>query len=1269
MVLNRRTKTTAFLGLLGTVFLAPTYAEADGVQVINGKGRVSLTVTFVEDPNWDGSTPAQVKQRYVDMCEIFADILWTATEQKHYLGSMRFRYGGGVPTTAIWIDFKDGGLPSGSATYQHRLTLHDVPTNSTSMNAATMFMHEFGHYFYHLKDEYMFLSKGHYGVCADGTTDVPTGRPCDDPDPASDFFDCEAGERCVLGGLCTGGQGISCAANDVCTALGGGACVDDMGNKVCEGTTIPCEPADLDAYCDSENEGVCVVVGAQGEPLETGNKELICQNLTEVDPGEVKVGQSCTMAGSTYWRWCDASRHFPDKDIAGGTLAPAIVRQFPDYNCWDRAVTRQVDLASIHDVGDPVAYTPKALMDPPPDAPNCVWLVDPLNADDHTVLLVDRSGSMGYEDFLGIKAIDTAAEGAIYFHNKTVLGNHVGISAFSRMVSREIDLDVRSTELSELPITLGSATNIGGAINDAVDQFNSLDPALVLPNKNIVLFSDGRHNDDCVGEHPNDCEPITAAAEACDLHEITVNALAYGNAKNSNLEDIVNNSGCGGFVWMTGTDSPDDLEQNPHQLKTALVRARYKLLGRQEVLEHRSFLDPGLSEEVQTFTVPEGTTVLEFAWTGNHARIQTSPVLVFDTVSFTLEGPSPGEVFSPSGTTPEVSALYRTIRIDNPTAGTWTARIDTSTVVPAAERADAEVGWLANIEHPELRAEAYVAQPKRRTGQPVTINATLGMGAFFATPIAAVAHVTHEGNSWTVDMFDDGQHDDEDPNDGIYGGIFASASVPGATTGGYRVKVTLTSTQGVSVGVPSEPSHDVDDPEEVPSPPTATLEAETMFRLSDLYVATPDGGTDTGTVEPQFTDLTAGTLYEGLVVRVTGLPVREDNVRISLGTGVIVDDIVSATCVSCPDMDVERVTDVVFNATVVQDAKPGDRAVVVQVGFESSESTTTVELLPNCSPDLTPPIIDVAGVTADGCFPQDVEISLSPPTLVTDACTDDSTIVVDAWLSKVNGIDLDPVVPIDPDDPVIVLPEGTSEVVWHAIDTNGNPGFAIQTVTVNPDLSADCCPAGIETLVGDDNPNNLSGGSGDQCLDGRGGDDDLSGGSGNDFLYCGPGDDSCNGGSGGDVIVCGGAALVDDVDGGSGNDAIHCGASNDVLSGGSGGDDLMIAGAGDDNLSGGSDNDELQGGPGNDVLSGGSGSDTLIGGPGLDQISGGSGSDIAIVYSACELEANEEYDGGSSSDTLILPIPLEDVEAMGIDVDSFETIIVDDTLEYLSECF
>ncbi|MDO9338728.1 MAG: hypothetical protein Q7T61_20240 [Caulobacter sp.] len=203
---------------------------------------------------------------------------------------------------------------------------------------------------------------------------------------------------------------------------------------------------------------------------------------------------------------------------------------------------------------------------------------------------------------------------------------------------------------------------------------------------------------------------------------------------------------------------------------------------------------------------------------------------------------------------------------------------------------------------------------------------------------------------------------------------------------------------------------------------------------------------------------------------------------------------------------------------------------------------------------------------------------------------------------------------------------------------------------------------GAVTGIGNGLANSITGGTGDDLLEGRLGDDKLFGGLGADNLLGNEGNDSLDGQGGddfmaggvgndtyvidsaGDVVVEGAGegttdsvktalsslVLADNIEvlqftgavafSGTGNAAANTmigGAQGDTLLGLAGGDTLR-GGLGGDTLDGGLDNDKLYGEAGDDVLLGGDGLDYLYGGAGADSLTGGAGKDLFVIQSAAD---------------------------------------------------
>jgi Ca2+-binding RTX toxin-like protein len=167
-----------------------------------------------------------------------------------------------------------------------------------------------------------------------------------------------------------------------------------------------------------------------------------------------------------------------------------------------------------------------------------------------------------------------------------------------------------------------------------------------------------------------------------------------------------------------------------------------------------------------------------------------------------------------------------------------------------------------------------------------------------------------------------------------------------------------------------------------------------------------------------------------------------------------------------------------------------------------------------------------------------------------------------------------------------------------------------------------------DLLLGDERPNSLSGGVGQDTLLGYGEADFLSGNPGqdviygflgNDLIYGGSDEDWVRGGKDNDLIFAG--LGNDTLSGDLGNDTVFGEVGNDLLVGYAG-EDLLSGGSGDDSLYGGDDNDLIHGGQGDDFVDGSNGddlvtgdlgNDTLNGGVGTDSLIGGQGADIFML--------------------------------------------------------
>jgi Ca2+-binding RTX toxin-like protein len=163
-----------------------------------------------------------------------------------------------------------------------------------------------------------------------------------------------------------------------------------------------------------------------------------------------------------------------------------------------------------------------------------------------------------------------------------------------------------------------------------------------------------------------------------------------------------------------------------------------------------------------------------------------------------------------------------------------------------------------------------------------------------------------------------------------------------------------------------------------------------------------------------------------------------------------------------------------------------------------------------------------------------------------------------------------------------------------------------------------------------------------------GGADAVYGGAGDDTMNAGDGDDRAFGDRGVDSCTQASSNLeaplengndpgIDIIVGGAGDDQLSGEAAIDDLSGGDGADRLC-GHAGDDRLKGDNGTDTAWGGSGNDSINGGSEDDLLYGGAGADTANGDNGVDAVLGQAGDDTDLrggadDDHLEGGSGADT------------------------------------
>ncbi|GHF70601.1 calcium-binding protein [Seohaeicola zhoushanensis] len=177
-------------------------------------------------------------------------------------------------------------------------------------------------------------------------------------------------------------------------------------------------------------------------------------------------------------------------------------------------------------------------------------------------------------------------------------------------------------------------------------------------------------------------------------------------------------------------------------------------------------------------------------------------------------------------------------------------------------------------------------------------------------------------------------------------------------------------------------------------------------------------------------------------------------------------------------------------------------------------------------------------------------------------------------------------------------------------------------------------------------PIEITGGAGEDDLDGSALADDISGLDGDDRLRGRGGDDTVDGGSGDDRVR-----------GDGGDDIVHGGEGNDRVRGDSG-DDTVHGDGGDDRVRGGRGNDTVLGGDGNDRVDGQEGDDVLNGGAGSDVYNGGLGNDVFVFEADGVRDVIKDFEDGADLID-ISAFGVADFAALSMTQVSFDRVLID----------
>ena len=651
----------------------------------------------------------------------------------------------------------------------------------------------------------------------------------------------------------------------------------------------------------------------------------ICMGDAQENQG---LDTTSLMASRVRNRWCDDETHLPSRDFQGVNVAN------PSPNsAWSAALESVPDL--MH---SDTEYPDVDLIGLDPT--ECLFHFE---VENDGLIVLDRSGSMDYLDpDTNQTALDQAVESALGLYNTTRPGAASGILGFNASVTTLQAYGEPQVTLDSLPVQPNGSTDLCEAIQEAVSTIRAAEPAAA--HGLAVLLSDGLPT---VNGCDTENDVLAAAWLACfsGIYPVSISTVAFGAADHELLSRVA--SMCGGQFTPAGAESAD-AQTPPHLIKVEMTRAAYDARFYTSLLAERRPFDQ--MEQTETFHVPAGAQHVEMVWLGDGHPACDLSLLQFELISPTAV-PYDAAGNSPVGAA-EIQYHSRSVRVDNPEPGTWTARISepgpSFTCFPAAPW----FGWVGELKHRRLEAEVVAAQAVAPRNTPITLTADLRFPyGDRATAITAEATVWRAGQATPVAMADDGLGADVLAMDGIYTGVFNPDGFV-VDPGAHSVRVRLQAVEGTAVSV--EPGHRPPGGALGLMPPargTADVLVETSFVLQDCcdpsIMAPPDPLYPDCTgllvcnaaVVPNLpATLVPGLSYSSLTVDLVGHNLGGE-VQVGLGGEVLISNV---SLSYDPLLDT---TQVLFDATVDPRASEGAKDLVIRYGQQYFRSASATQVL------------------------------------------------------------------------------------------------------------------------------------------------------------------------------------------------------------------------------------------------------------------------------------------------------------------------------------
>lgn len=402
---------------------------------------------------------------------------------------------------------------------------------------------------------------------------------------------------------------------------------------------------------------------------------------------------------------------------------------------------------------------------------SAVIYVPRTNADN--MIVIDRSGSMDNDDKL-----EAAQAAARLYVDSWQNGDQVGVVSFNAETTLDMPLSSwltsRQTALNAIDgLSAAGGTAIGDALRLGWDELDS--DGTQSHDWAVVLLSDGLETagTEDFQDVVNDLRAVKNDGDKVPL----VHAVAVGpDADQQEMQRAAQKSG-GTYHYVSvpigGLARPQEITAN-ETLFLDLARTyrmiATKVVGQQQFFRQTGPNSPPTVEQTVSIPVENGAAelVLSLNWTTSDGTM----------ASHTLLDPD-GQPVPEFETADATEAGHAVWRVTNPQGGTWELQLsghvggDVYFPLPSF--------LVQGSLHSEVTMDVFLVTPADEpvAGLPVTFLVSLTDNGPItgATIEATVEPQSIFGETQTLQLYDDGQHNDGEAGDGVYGAIFYDTQV------------------------------------------------------------------------------------------------------------------------------------------------------------------------------------------------------------------------------------------------------------------------------------------------------------------------------------------------------------------------------------------------------------------------------------------------------------------------------------------------------------